>query len=292
MAVVLTTITEPSITLTGTLISAAATVTGLSSTAALFVGMPVSGTGVPYGTLIATIASATALTLTQNATASGAVALTFPLEPLTLTETKNHLRVTFTDDDWLIANLISASRRRLEVHTKRAFINTTFDAAWDSFPFGGGYYNRQLRQFYGAFPGGMGATFPGFLPTNTGILEVPRPPLVSVTSITYYDATGNAVVLDSANYVVQAGIPGRIEPTYGHIWPTTLPRIGAVTIRFVAGYGASNVAVPSNVKAALLLVCKSLYDNRDEVNESYGTAHELPQGVDALLSGESWGGYS
>lgn len=63
-------------TRSGTLVNGANTVTGLSSTLDLWVGMPVEGVGVPAGTTVASIASANAITLSANATASGAQTLT------------------------------------------------------------------------------------------------------------------------------------------------------------------------------------------------------------------------
>jgi hypothetical protein len=63
-------------TQTGTLNSTTA-VTGLTGTASLVLGMPVSGTNIPAGTTIAAITSATAITLSQAATGSGSVTLTF-----------------------------------------------------------------------------------------------------------------------------------------------------------------------------------------------------------------------
>jgi hypothetical protein len=69
-------------TLTGTLTNAAATVTGLSSTVGLFVGMAVTGTNVPAGATIASITSLTALTISANATGTGAQSLTFSGTPV------------------------------------------------------------------------------------------------------------------------------------------------------------------------------------------------------------------
>ena len=60
----------------GTTTNASAAVTGLSSTADLYIGMPVEGAGIPAGTTIASITSGTAITLSANATASGAVPIT------------------------------------------------------------------------------------------------------------------------------------------------------------------------------------------------------------------------
>ncbi len=63
--------------LTGTTTSGSNSVTAISSTTAITVGMTVSGTGIPAGTTVVAKGSGT-ITLSQNATASGtAVPLTF-----------------------------------------------------------------------------------------------------------------------------------------------------------------------------------------------------------------------
>jgi hypothetical protein len=68
-------------TFNGTTTSASAAVTGLASTHNLFVGQAVSGAGVPAGTTVAGITSASAVTLSANATASATVPLTFSGSP-------------------------------------------------------------------------------------------------------------------------------------------------------------------------------------------------------------------
>lgn len=59
----------------GTLTNGANTVTGLSTTLDMWVGMPVEGAGVPAGATIASITSSSAITLSANATASGVQSL-------------------------------------------------------------------------------------------------------------------------------------------------------------------------------------------------------------------------
>ena len=74
-----------SVSLTGNLASASATVAALSSTAALRVGLAVSGTGIPAGTTVAAINSATSITLSAAATANATGgALTFTNPPAVL----------------------------------------------------------------------------------------------------------------------------------------------------------------------------------------------------------------
>jgi len=69
-------------TRSGTLTAASVTVTGISTTVDLAVGMSVTGNGIPDGATIATIASGTSITLSQAATETGGRSLTFPADAL------------------------------------------------------------------------------------------------------------------------------------------------------------------------------------------------------------------
>jgi len=60
----------------GTTTSGSNVITGLTSTARLSVGQNITGTGIPSNTYIRSIVSATSITMTRNATASGTVAIT------------------------------------------------------------------------------------------------------------------------------------------------------------------------------------------------------------------------
>lgn len=67
----------PTTVLNGTLTNGSTTVTGLSSTSALYVGEYVTGSGLPAGTQIASIGSSGTITLSAAATTTGGKALTF-----------------------------------------------------------------------------------------------------------------------------------------------------------------------------------------------------------------------
>lgn len=69
------TVAVPTTTVTGTLASGSPIVSGIASTTQLAAGLPVTGTGIPVGTTIASVAP-TQITLSANATASGAQSLT------------------------------------------------------------------------------------------------------------------------------------------------------------------------------------------------------------------------
>jgi hypothetical protein len=72
-----TTLWRTPVVRSATLASGSTAVTGISSTAALSLGMRVTGTGVPAGATVADVPSATSITLSAAATSSGASTLSF-----------------------------------------------------------------------------------------------------------------------------------------------------------------------------------------------------------------------
>ena len=171
-------------------------------------------------------------------------------EPVSLADAKLHLRVDGTTDDTLITALIVAARKWAEEYTGRQFVTATWDWFLD-----------------------------GFCPS----FSVPLPPLQSVTSIKYLDTTGTEQTLASSTYRVDAvSEPGRIALDYGKSWPSTHPVINAVTVRFVAGYGAA-AAVPEPIRQAILILIGELYEQRQE-SIIGNIQSSVPFGVRALLT--------
>ena len=61
----------------GTTTNTTNSLTGLTSTADMYIGMPLEGADIPAGTTVATIVNGTEITMSQNASASGTVPVTF-----------------------------------------------------------------------------------------------------------------------------------------------------------------------------------------------------------------------
>lgn len=162
--------------------------------------------------------------------------------PLTLDEVKTHLKVTGSADDADILLKIYAAVSQCDGNQgllNRALVTQTWEMKIDGFP--------------------------------CGVIELPLPPLQSVSSIVYLDADGASQTLAADAYrVLNAGVPmrkGLVEPAYGQSWPTTRDVSQAVTVTFVAGYGARN-AVPWHTRALLLFAIKELYDHRTPLTEN------------------------
>jgi uncharacterized phiE125 gp8 family phage protein len=254
----LTLVSGPSVAVSGTTASGTALVTGIADTAAIAGAVTVSGAGIPPGTLVKSIDSATQVTLSANATASGSPTLTFGIEAVSLAQAKKHLKIDadLTEDDDLIVPLITASREKCETETWRSFLRSTWDYALDEFPWGAYDWRN-----------GRGDQ-----------IRIPNPPLVSVTSISYLDDIGGTATLSGSLYRAVAGTPGIIAPAYGTTWPYGRWQPGGVVVRYVAGYGMTADSVPAAVKAAIKLYLAALYYNRGD------SEVPLPGAVLALLA--------
>jgi uncharacterized phiE125 gp8 family phage protein len=172
------------------------------------------------------------------------------VEPVTLAQAKAHLRVTHTQDDAYILDLIVAARLRAEKHTGRRFCTQTVDYFIDAFP--------------------------------SGAIELPCPPVASITSLKYIDENGAEQTLSGVYYKLSAGDePARVTAAYDQTWPTTRAEADAVVIRLVCGYGGM-AAVPRDIAMAILMIVAHLYEHREEVSDFQ--VFQVPQSADSLLN--------
>jgi uncharacterized phiE125 gp8 family phage protein len=156
------------------------------------------------------------------------------IEPVSLADAKAHLRVDTGDDDALITRLIAAARETAERATGRAFMAQTWRLWLDCWP-------------------------------NDWAIEIPRPPLIGVSSITVYDALGNATVVDAGSYLVDAAsIPGRVVFRNTVLPPVNLRGAQAIAVEFDAGYGADADDVPAGICEGVLAWIAHLYESRGD----------------------------
>ena len=189
---------------------------------------------------------------------AGLVLVTPPQEePLSLGEAKDHLRVTSTGEDSLIGRLIVTARQSVERRLGRALPTQTYDYFLDAFPRG-------------------------------DAIEVPRPPLQSVTSVKYTPDGGVETTFASADYLVDTtGHPGRIVLGVSEAWPSDqLQAINGLVVRFVAGYGNTPTDIPEPIRQAVLIYLATLFEHREAVVAGT-TVSPLPT-VDRLLDPYIW----
>ena len=160
-------------------------------------------------------------------------------EPLTTQEVKDHVRVDISDDDDYIDALITAARKSAETFTNRQFITATYTLNLDRFPRG----------------------------KNGTVIKLSRPPIVSVTTVKYFDIDGaqQTLVADTDYQVDVLSEPGRLAPAPSTFWPSVqAQRLNPIEIIYIAGYGAAG-AVPQGIKQALLLLVGHWYERRETV---------------------------
>ena len=198
----------------------------------------------------------------------GLVLATAPtVEPVTLSDARLHLKIPSaeTSDDTYITALIVVARRSVERFQGRALINQTWDYYLDRFPIATSLADGHDRW-----------------------IEVPRPPLSSVTHVKYTPEGGALTTFASSNYTVDtASTPGRIVLKRTADWPSTVLEItNGVVIRFIAGYGAAAANVPENTVHALKMLVSHLYENR-EVVAIGSSVVPIPMAIQSLLWEES-----
>jgi uncharacterized phiE125 gp8 family phage protein len=133
------------------------------------------------------------------------------IEPVTLAEMKNHLKISssVTTDDSLISSLIKAAREWCEGFQNRAYIEQSITLKMDAF------YD---------------------------VLQLPRSPLISVTSVKYLDVNNAEQTLtEGTDFDVFTNCePGEIRLAYAKTWPSTYSIRHAVRIIYKAGYKAAS----------------------------------------------------
>lgn len=172
------------------------------------------------------------------------------VEPVTLAEAKAHLRIEPTDDDTLITALIVAARDWCESYANRQYIEATWKYTLDE-----------------SFP---------------DVIELPRPPLLSVTNIKYYDDDGVLQTMSASIYQVSiSGVCGFVKPAYDQSWPAVREQYDCIQVTYKAGYGSAAANVPETAKVAIKMLVAHLYNNREAAVEK--ALAEVPFGIKSLL---------
>lgn len=153
-------------------------------------------------------------------------------EPITLQELKDFARIDGTDEDTLLNSFIESARRAAENYLGRALIEQTISLKMDYWP--------------------------------DGIIELPRPPLISITAVETLDEDDVATTYSSTYYyVITTGEIGQLAIRQGVTPPQNSDRdYGGFQIRYKAGYGSSRTDVPSAIRDGLKLWATDIYENR------------------------------
>ena len=175
------------------------------------------------------------------------------IEPISLDEAKQHLRVDSTDEDVLIQSLISAARLHLETLTNRVFISQSWTILRDAWP-------------------------------KSNVLELPIGPVSEVEEIRVLEGDDVTLIISPALYLVDTGnVPSRIAMRDFSGWPRPRQVLNGIEIDIVAGYGPAATDVPQALRHAILLLMAHWFEHREPIAMGSG-AVMVPGGVDAIVS--------
>ena len=157
-------------------------------------------------------------------------------EPVTLSEAKDTLRVTSTDDDTRITDLIATAREWAEHYCDLLIMPQVVERSWHGWP-------------------------STHIPLNVS-------PLESIDSVIYDDTsspvTAVTLVANTDYYADTTTDGGRVSAING--WPSTAVQPNTVRIRMTAGY-TSAALVPERIKDGIKAYIVYLYDNDPNMKE-------------------------
>ena len=188
--------------------------------------------------------------------------------PLSMTETKEYLRLDEQVDDALIRGYIIAATEYAENTTHRSLITRTLKLPVDALteidvPLKEGFTTAPYKRFYKDY------------------IELPSSPVQSVTHVKYYDDASNESTWATSNYYVDTERePARIVLRDGGTFPTDLRPANGLEITYTAGYGANPSDVPESIRVAMLQFVTFLYEHR---GESEAKTPEMPMICRTLL---------
>lgn len=171
-------------------------------------------------------------------------------EPVTRDEVKVHCVIDFDDDDSYLDALILVAREIAERETGVAIISQQWLLSLKCF-------SREI--------------------------QLPKPPLLQIDSVEYYDTDGIKQTLDPNMYrTTKRNLHWFIVPAQNQEWPQTLSDHDSVLITFTAGYGEDETEIPATIKQAIYMLIAHYYENREIVAPV--DLKEIPRTASALLN--------
>jgi uncharacterized phiE125 gp8 family phage protein len=151
------------------------------------------------------------------------------VEPVSVTEARQHLRIGHESEDALIAGLIRTARQEVEQTTATAMINQCWRLVLDNWP----------RQ-------------------ETVLLR--RTPVREILSVTIFDPDGAGSVLAPEHYQLD----GTSAPARLHLAKRPPPglALNGIEIDFATGYGEAGTDVPDILKREMLMLVEHWYEFR------------------------------
>lgn len=154
------------------------------------------------------------------------------VEPITLAELKTFAHIDGDLHDTVLTNIIAATRQLTEDYLGRALIEQSITLTMDFWP--------------------------------KTCLELPKPPLLSITSVATLDESDVATTFSSGNYyAITNDVCGKLVIKNGSSYPTNGTRFyGGYRVIYKAGYGSTALYVPQGIKEGMKTWAAMIYDGR------------------------------
>lgn len=179
------------------------------------------------------------------------LALTPPAqEPVSLSEARQFLRLDQSEEDGLLATLITAARLMVEAASGRCLIDQGWRLVLDRWPDG-------------------------------GELRLPLSPVGSISAGRVYDLLGEAQPVATGALQLDRSADPPLIRVVGQV-PEIGRAHGAIEIDVVAGYGAAADAVPALLRQAVLRLAARWFEQRGDVVGR--DAQALPAEIMALIA--------
>ncbi len=157
--------------------------------------------------------------------------------PVSVTQAKAHLKVTYNDEDSLIEGYLSAAIKRCEDYRQSQIMSAQYELYARSWP-------------------------------CSSIINLQKSPVSVINSVKYYDEDNNLQTVSSSLYRLQDfRVPARIEFDSAFSMPDLHDREYPVIVNFQAGYLAAS-SVPATLTHAILLELGTYHEIRQ--NETMG----------------------
>ena len=144
---------------------------------------------------------------------------------------QQHLRILHDLEDSVVQQYIKSATDEAERKTGRQLLEATYELILDGF-------NTDVKNR----------------------IYLPKPPLKSIESITYYDAANQQQTLATSKYYVEVNeIQGYVE--FLEATPAVYDRKDAVKITFKAGYGES-ADLPESIKQWIMIRTANFFEFR------------------------------
>ena len=177
---------------------------------------------------------------------------------ISISDMKDFLRVSDNADDALIEAYVTTATEAVKQYTRRAILTETFVFRADGFTDPGG--DDRLM----ALGPGVHTVSVPYVLGGGETLDLPFPPVASVTTFSTYNRANQAAAFSAAKYTLDTQ-SGRIFLDEGETWPSNLRAQNAVEVTYEAGYGSGSIPAP--ILQAIRLYVSQMYDGCDGMTD-------------------------